>query len=54
MLVGLKRAVELSGLHPKHSRTADKGIIKAQIRHCAQSADLEPFIPHKKGEKQRE
>ena len=54
MLVGLKMAVELSGLHPNTLRTyADKGFIKAtRLSHRGRRLyDSESFNLYKKGEK---
>lgn len=54
MLVGLKKAVELSGLHPNTLRTyADKGIIKATrlSPRGRRLYDSESFNLHKRDEK---
>lgn len=54
MLVGLKKEVELSGLHPNTLRTyADKGIIKATrlSPRGRRLYDSESFNLYKKGEK---
>jgi len=54
MLVGLKKAVELSGLHPNTLRTyEDKGIIKATrlSPRGRRLYDSESFNLYKKGEK---